>query len=76
MAQADILSERDRVELIDGEVVAMTPIGPPAAGLLGRVGQVGQPRCRKNCSLLFLPRSISSKDCSAHGVLTALENPR
>ena len=28
MGQAGILSEGDRVELIDGEVVAMTPIGP------------------------------------------------
>jgi len=28
MGQAGILSEDDRVELIDGEVVAMTPIGP------------------------------------------------
>ena len=28
MGQVGILSDRDRVELIDGEVVAMTPIGP------------------------------------------------
>lgn len=28
MVEAGILSERERVELIDGEVVAMTPIGP------------------------------------------------
>jgi hypothetical protein len=28
MGQAGILSEDDRVELTDGEVVAMTPIGP------------------------------------------------
>jgi Uma2 family endonuclease len=28
MGQAGILSEDDRVELIDGDVVAMTPIGP------------------------------------------------
>lgn len=36
MADAGILSDRDRVELIDGEVVAMSPIGPRHAACLSR----------------------------------------
>jgi Uma2 family endonuclease len=36
MVHAGILSERDRVELIDGEIVTMTPIGPVHAAAVAR----------------------------------------
>ncbi len=37
MAEAGILGEDDRVELIDGQVVAMTPIGPDHASCVNRL---------------------------------------
>lgn len=40
MAQAGILSEDDHVELIQGEVVEMTPIGRRHAGCVGRLTQL------------------------------------
>jgi Uma2 family endonuclease len=39
MAQAGILSEHDRVELINGEVVAMTPVGPRHNAAISRAAR-------------------------------------
>ncbi len=44
MGQAGILSEDDRVELIEGEIVVMTPIGSPHAGKLNRLLGLSSPR--------------------------------
>lgn len=46
MGEAGILGEDDRLELIDGEIIAMTPIGPGHAGCVNRLtallaGRVG-----------------------------------
>ncbi len=37
MAQAGVLGEDDRVELLDGEIVEMTPIGSPHAACVDRL---------------------------------------
>ena len=40
MGRAGILREDDRVELIDGEVLAMSPIGPPHTGTINRLNHL------------------------------------
>jgi Uma2 family endonuclease len=40
MGEAGILGEDDRVELVDGQVVEMTPIGPLHAGTVNRINRV------------------------------------
>ena len=40
MGEAGIFTEDDRVELIDGAVLEMTPIGPPHAWIVGRLTEL------------------------------------
>ena len=40
MGEAGIFTEDERVELIDGEVREMTPIGPPHAGIVNRLTEL------------------------------------
>ena len=43
MAEAGVFHEDDRVELIDGQVVRMTPIGVPHAGCVNRLTELFSP---------------------------------
>ena len=40
MGEAGVFTEDDRVELIDGEVLEMSPIGPPHAGTVNRLNEL------------------------------------
>ncbi len=43
MAEAGIFHEDDRVELLDGQIVEMTPIGVPHAGCVNRLTELFSP---------------------------------
>ena len=46
MGEAGVLSENDRVELLDGEIVQMSPIGSPHAGCVDRLNALLTRRLR------------------------------
>ena len=70
MAESGILSEDDRVELIEGEIWQMTPIGaahvsrsgPPGLPLQGRLGSWGRDRLRHRTPFLLDERSEPEPD--------------
>ncbi len=43
MAQAGILGEDDHIELLDGQIVEMTPIGPPHRACVNRLNRLFAP---------------------------------
>jgi len=49
MVTAGILEEGDRVELLDGEVVEMSPIGPPHGAVVDRLNHWLTPRVEGRC---------------------------
>ena len=46
MAEAGVFAEDDRLELLDGEIVRMTPIGSRHSGCVARVSELLWERCR------------------------------
>src|SRR2546427_975690 len=51
MAEAGILGEDDRVELIDGQVVALTPIGPAHGSCVNRLTALFAPLAGRQATL-------------------------
>jgi len=49
MAQAGVLTQCDRVELLDGEIVEMTPIGDRHASVVARISHVFSTRLDGRC---------------------------
>lgn len=70
MVEAGILHEDDRVELIEGEIVEMTPINPPHFGTVNRVTEllIGHLRGRATVAVQgpvrLFPRSMPEPDFS------------
>src|SRR5687767_2003457 len=64
MLETGILSESDRVELIDGEVHPMTPIGPGHASIVMRMNDV-LTRHFRNRALVNVQNPIRLSDVSA-----------
>ena len=71
MAEAGILDEDDRVELLDGQIVEMTPIGPPHRSCVNRLTHLFAPVNASDRATLsiqngIVPRSADSGSAAGH----------
>jgi Uma2 family endonuclease len=68
LLETGLLSERDRVELLEGVIVAMTPMNPPHAGSVTKVSRAllaavgAHASVRTQCPLILRPRSVPEPD--------------
>ena len=58
MAEAGILDEDDRVELLDGQIVQMTPIGPPHRACVNRLNHLLAPLQTSNRATVSVQNAI------------------
>jgi len=75
MAKAGILKPDDRVELIEGEIIKMRPIGSPHAACVARLVQL-LPRAIDDRALLWVQNPVRLDDYSEPVPDVALLRPR
>jgi Uma2 family endonuclease len=75
MGEAGILGEDERVELLDGEIVPLTPIGPTHAGIVDRLTRV-LARVAADRAILRVQSPIRLTDLSLPQPDLALLRPR
>jgi Uma2 family endonuclease len=63
MAAAGVLREDDRVELIEGEIIEMNPIGSRHAACVGRLTELPGDRAR-NVAILWVQNPVQMNDYS------------
>ena len=68
LLETGVLTESDRVELLEGVIVAMTPMNPPHAGSVTKVSRAllvavgARASVRTQCPLILRPRSVPDPD--------------
>ncbi|NEX18320.1 MAG: Uma2 family endonuclease [Halochromatium sp.] len=76
MGLANILGEEDRVELIDGDIIDMPPIGSPHSGAVKRIANRLARACNETDAILAVQDPLRLSDFSEPEPDIALLRPR